>query len=173
MISRTAPTAADSMGPHSPGISHTATSPGFKSLLQMRGAPAPAETSPRKPAVDTKKCRGTEAVLESNTAPAVRPGLAQVPLLKKDAPLTRVDFAAVAMVARVMETVHIVRRDLCVTVDTGTGPVAIRVVPDRGSLRVEITPDPRVPHAVRCAIADAVRRKAPGAEIREHARRQR
>ena len=77
------------------------------------------------------------------------------------------------MVARVMETVRVVHRDLCVTVDTGAGPVAIHVVPDRGSLRVEVSPDPRVPQAVRLAVVDAIRRKAPGAEIRERPRRQR
>lgn len=162
MISRTAAT-SDLPGPARRAGALSGMAKGFEKLLKT----------------DAPVRRRADIAIEpippdaARTPPACAGACVPVPPRSEEAWITRADLTGLAAVERVIDVSRTLRKDLCVSIDTGAGTVAVRVVPDGGALRVEVSPDPRVPQAMRLAIVDAIRRKVPGAAVRDHGGRPR
>lgn len=147
----------------------------------------------RRTGATTGRAAGFQALLKTGATERRRPAIAVDPVptdavrtplpcivgtmpatpLPEETRITRADLTGLAAVERAVDATRTMRKELCVSIDTGAGTVVVRVVPENGALRVELSPDPRVPQATRLAIVDAIRRKAPGAAVRDHGGRPR
>ena len=85
----------------------------------------------------------------------------------------RADTTVVLAVYRAAETARVLHRAVRLDLDTGSGRVSVHVASENGRLLVHVHPDAKVPPAIRASIAEAVRRRAPGAEVRDRGRRPR